>query len=149
MDYSAYYPTILYEYICSFIGILGAITFFVCISVMLFKQYLELKSTLQIIGFIIFITLTIVMFNFSLKYFKDIPNILNENYIVTTGTAVGQHTPGQVPETRGFKFRGDDGVVMSIVVTYLPVFQGDRFEVIYLPHTGFGAIIRKIDKESE
>lgn len=156
MDYSAFYPSILFMYFGAFAGILVAIILLICGDIFLIKQYLKSKSIIELVGIIACVVGIIVVAYFSRNYFKDIPNVISKNYIVTTGTAEGwdsagpiSSSAGPVYETRGFAFRKDDGEIKKIVVTYPPVYQGDRFEVIYLPNTGYGAIVKKLDDINE
>lgn len=145
INYSAFYPSILFMYFGTFAGILVAIILLICGDIFLLKQYLKSKSIIELVGFVVFIAVIIIVSHFSRNYFKDIPNIVSKNYIITTGTAEGWDSAGQVHETRGFAFKRDDGEIKNIVVTYPPIYQGDRFEVIYLPNTGYGAIVKKLE----
>ncbi|MGI6248083.1 MAG: hypothetical protein ACOYJX_01570 [Acutalibacteraceae bacterium] len=143
MDYSAFYPSILINYFVAFAGIIIAIILLVVSGAFLLKRYLKSKSVIELVGVVACIVAIVAVAYFSRNFFKDIPNVLSENYIVTSGTAQGWDSAGQVHETRGFAFKRDDGEIAKIVVTYPPVYQGDRFEVIYLPNTGYGAIVKK------
>jgi hypothetical protein len=145
MNYSAYYPSILFMYFGTFAGIILAVALLIYGDIYILKQYIKIKSNIELVGFIVFFVAILVVLYFSRNYFKDIPNVVSKNYIVTTGTAEGWDSAGQVHETRGFAYKTDGGETKKIVVTYPPVYQGDRFEVIYLPNTGYGAIIRKLE----
>lgn len=145
MDYSAFYPSILFMYFGAFVWVLVAIVLLICGDVFLIKQYLKSKSVIELVGSIACIVAIIAVAYFSRNFFKDIPNVMSKNYIITTGTAEGWDSAGQVHETRGFAFKTDDGVIKKIVVTYTPIYRGDRFEVIYLPNTGYGAIVKKLE----
>lgn len=77
---------------------------------------------------------------------KDIPNAIHNEYIVTTGTAIGWNTTNDDTEHRGFTFLTDDGEEVDLSVLPCPkVYQGDRLEVMYLPNSGIGAIIQWLD----
>lgn len=145
MDYSAFYPSILLMYFGTFIGVLVAIVLLIFGDVFLLKQYLKSKAIIELVGFVACIMIIIAVAYFSRNFFKDIPNVVNKNYIITTGTAVGWDAAGPVHETRGFAFKTDDGKIKNIVVNYTPIYKGDRFKVIYLPNTGYGAIIKKLE----
>lgn len=145
MDYSAFYPSVLINYFIAFAGIMTAIILLTVGDIFLIRQYLKSKSVIELVGIIACIIGVIVVAYFSRNYFKDIPNVLSNNYIVTTGTAEGWDSAGQVHETRGFAFKTDNGETIKLVVTYPPVYQGDRFEVIYLPNTGYGCIVQKLE----
>ena len=145
MDYSAFYPSILFMYFGTFAGVLVAIFLLICGDVFLLKQYLKSKSIIELVGVVACIVAVIAVAYFSRNFFKDIPNVLSKNYIITTGTAQGWDSAGQVHETRGFAFKTDNGETIKLVGTYPPVYQGDRFEVIYLPNTGYGCIVQKLE----
>jgi len=145
MNYSAYYPSILFMYFGTFAGIILAVALLIYGDIYILKQYIKIKSNIELVGFIVFFVAILVVLYFSRNYFKDIPNVVRKNYIITAGTAEGWDSAGQVHETREFAFKTDGGDTQKIVVTYPPVYQGDRFEVIYLPNTGYGAIIRKLE----
>ena len=145
MDYSAFYPSILLMYLGTFIWVLVAIALLICGDVFLLKQYLKSKSIIELVGVVTCIVAAIAIAYLSQNFFEDIPNVISKNYVITTGTAEGWDTAGQDPETRGFTFIKDDGETKKIVVTFTPIYQGDRFEAIYLPNTGYGAIVKKIE----
>lgn len=145
MDYTAFYPSILFMYFGTFAGVIIAIILLIGGDIYLLKQYLKTKNIIELIGFVTCTIAIIVVLYFSLNFFKDIPNVISKNYTVATGTAEGWDTAGQEPETRGFAFKKDDGEMINIVVTYPPIYQGDRFEVIYLPNTEYGAIVKKLE----
>ncbi|MGI6745675.1 MAG: hypothetical protein ACOX45_05970 [Acutalibacteraceae bacterium] len=145
MDYSVFYPSVLLNYFVAFAGIITAIILLVVGDIFLIKQYLKSKSVIELVGIVACIAGIIIISYFLRNYFNDITNVIRKNYIVTTGTAEGWDSAGQVHETRGFAFKTDDGETIKLVVTYPPVYQGDRFEVIYLPNTGYGCIIQKLE----
>jgi len=149
MDYSAYYPPILFMYFGTFVGVIVAMALLICGAMHVFKLYQKSKSNIMLIGFTVCIVIVIVISYFAQSFFRDIPFVVNKNYIITIGIAQGWDTAGQEPETRGFAFKRDNGEIIDITVTYTPIHQGDRFEVIYLPHTKFGAIVRKIEDSNE
>ena len=144
MDYSVFYPSIIIGYIGGFAGTILVIILLICGEVFLIKQYLKSKSTIELIGIFVFVVLIIVVSYYSKIYFKDIPNVINKNYIVSRGTVIEGNNGGQDPETRGFVLKTDDGEIKRLCVVYLPIDNGDRFEVIYLPNTEWGAIIQKL-----
>ena len=146
MDYSSYYPAIIELYLWHCCGLIVIPSLLIWMGVHLAK-YINAKSTISLI---IVPILLILWVGFSIplytKYIKDIPNIINENYIVTTGTATSWNTTGPENTSRSFEFTTDDGEVIKLSVqSTKPVYQGDRYEVIYLPHTKCGAIVRKIE----
>lgn len=146
MDYSTFYLSITIEYLIGFTSYIITIILLVCGDIFLIKRYLKSKSEIELVGIIVCIVAIIIVAYFSRNFFKDIPNVIGKNYTVSTGTAYGWNTAGQEPEARGFEFQKDDGEIIKLQVIYTPIRQGDRFEVIYLPNTGFGAIVQKIDK---
>ena len=50
MDYSAFYPSILFMYFGTFAGVLVAIFLLICGDVFLLKQYLKSKSIIELVG---------------------------------------------------------------------------------------------------
>jgi hypothetical protein len=145
MDYSAFYSKILYLYIVAFAGVLAGIGLLVFGGVYFLKHYLKKsKAAIDIIGFIICILVFNIVSFFAANFFLDIPNAVSNNYIVATGTAQGRDAGGDISDSRGFEFKKDDGEVIRITVIYTPVYEGDRFEVIYLPNTKYAAIVKKL-----
>ena len=145
MDYSAFLPSVLINYFIAFAGVVTTIILLVVVGAFLARQYFKSRSFIECVGVVACVIGVFITAYFSRNYFKDIPNVVSKNYIVTDGTAEGWDSAGQVHETRGFAFKTDDGKNFKLVVTYPPVYQGDRFKVIYLPNTGFGAIIQKLE----
>ena len=145
MDYSAFYPSILLMYLGTFLWAIVAMTLLLCGAVVLLRQYLKSKSLIELAGVAACMVAVIAIAYFSRSFFQDIPNAVSRNYVIATGTAEGWDTAGQGTETRGFAFANDNGETKKIVVTYTPIYQGDRFEAMYLPNTGYGAIIKKLD----
>ena len=144
MDYSSFYPSILLTYFGSFAGVIFLVILFICGEVFLIKQYLKSKAVIEIIGMFACVVIIIAISHFFRQYFKDIPNVINRNYIIATGTVVIGNNGGTESETRDFTLKKDDGETIRILANYMPIQNGDEFEVIYLPNTGCGAIIRKI-----
>ena len=145
MDYSNYHFSIIFEYFISFLGVLLSIIFLICGIVYLLKQYLQSKNVVEFIGIIACAVVIIVIAYFSRNYFKDIPNIVIKNYTITYGVVVEGDNGGRNFNTRGIVFKKEDGEIVKLVVNYYPIVSGEKFEVIYLPNTGFGAIIQKIE----
>lgn len=109
MDYSAYYPSILFMYIGTFVGVIVALVLLLFGAMHVFKLYKKSKFNIMLIGLTVRIVIVIVVSYFSQNFFADIPNVVSKNYIVTTGIAQGWDAAGQEPETRGFAFKKDDG----------------------------------------
>jgi len=112
----------------------------------LYKEYRKNKSKsviwIALAAFAFFVLMSIPTVN----EVKDIQNVLNRNYVIVTGTAVGWDTTTDESEPRSFSFLTDDGKTVDLIVLPCPpVHQGDRFEVIYLPNSGIGAIMQELD----
>ena len=145
MDYSSFYPAVIILFLVAFMGVILALILLFYSEIYLLKHYLKSRTIIDFLGLMICSTVFILTSLFSLRYFRDVPNIVYQNYTIATGTAVGWDTAGLDPETRGFAFKKDGSSdIIHLTVVFTPVNQGDRFEVIYLPNTGFGAIVQKI-----
>ena len=148
MDYSPYYPSILYLYFGTLAAFFVGFGLLIYGEIYLIQQIKEFKSLLSVLFFVVLFAAIVSVSLLSVDYFKDIPNVIRNNYIVATGTAEGNDSAGQEPDARGFRFKPDVGEEFYIrIPSYPQVFHGDRFEVIYLPHTGVGAIIQKLEGE--
>ena len=112
----------------------------------LYKEYQKNKSKSVIwIAVAVFVFLVLMSIP-TINEVKDIQNVLNQNYMIATGTAVGWNTTTDESEPRSFSFLTDDGKTVDLrVLPCPPVHKGDRFEIIYLPNSGIGAIVQKLE----
>ena len=150
MDYSAFYPTIWFMYFGTFAGIITAIILLVCGDIFLIKQYLKSKAIIELVGMVACVVAIIAVCYFSRNFFKDIPNVINKNYIISSGTVITGNNGGIDPEARDFAFKkDDDGKTVKIIANSKPIQNGERFEVIYLPNTGYGAITKRFNEGGE
>ncbi|MDR1565234.1 MAG: hypothetical protein LBS74_09775, partial [Oscillospiraceae bacterium] len=148
MEYSTHYNAILYLYIA---GLAGVVLFSVALiagEIYLIKQYTKDKSIVEFVGAVaipvIFVLLTIF---YSSNYILDIPYAIKNDYTIATGTATGWDTTGKGNTTKSFNFTTDDGTSIDLfILSSDSIHQGDRFEVMFLPHTGCGAIVKQLSK---
>lgn len=147
MDYTTLYPAINRYFFEVFVSsIVFCLIFPIYTGIKLYKEYIASKSK-GIVAGLLLLSIAFVWLTYSfVNDCKDIPNIVSKNYIVATGTAIGWNTVEDETEPRGFEFQPDDGEKIDLsVLPCPPVHQGDRFEVIYLPNSGIGAIIQILD----
>ncbi len=109
-------------------------------------------SIVDFIGIVFAVILFVVFLFWSRRVFADIPHAINKDFIVATGVVVSQNAAGRedVGETRGFEIQDlETGEIINLLVFYTPIWQGEVYEVIYLPHSKAGAIVRKIESGEE
>ena len=147
MDYSSHYLEILIRYYMIFAFTIFFIIVFAIYGAKLIKQYTESKKFIKLLGAIALAGGIVVFSYFSVPHFKDIPNAINQNFVIITGTVVSGDSGGRAPETRGFTVIDDNGNRRSVLANYMPIFTGDRFEIILMPNTGSGVILRKLESE--
>ena len=147
MDYSYYYPSILFMYFGTFIGIFIGFIILAKLATSYIRENKVPKESVKPAGAIILTVCVVLLAIFSISFFKDIPNVINENYIVATGTVVSWDSGGTASETRGITLETDDGKRIKTLVNYTPIREGERYEIIYLPNTTFGSIIRQIEED--
>jgi hypothetical protein len=146
MDYSVFYPSILFMYSILLAAVLVGIILALSVSFYYLKELLKEKGVMNLVAVICFFTIVLVILYFSIDIFCDIPNVIKKNYVITTGIAIDSNNAGQEPEIRGFPLkRNYTNEIIRVAVTYYPINEGDEFEVIYLPNSKIGAIVRKIE----
>lgn len=101
-------------------------------------------------GVIVFaIILMAFLISFS-KIVMDLPYMLKQDFSSVTGVVVGQNASGRddVYEDRGFELQDlKTGEILTLQVNYTPIRKGEYYEVLYLPHTKIGTIVRKLRKD--
>lgn len=147
MDYSGHYPSILLMYFGTFAGVIGGLILLLLGGRRVIKQYMKSKDIIDLLGAIPGAAFAIWLSFFSVPFFKDIPNVINGNYMVVTGTVVSWNSGGSASEARGIVLETDDGKRISVVVNYTPIRKGERYEIIRLPNTTFGSVIRQIEDD--
>ena len=145
MYYSEHDPSILISYFLSFGTFIGLIVAFISFGVWEIKQYIESKKIGDLLGSIFFMVCVVALVFTSVPCFKDIPNVINKNYITITGTVIEPGFGGRDLETRTPMLLTDDGERVSAVVVYTPFARGERYEIVRLPNTGIGYVVRKIE----
>ena len=145
MDYSHHYPSILLMYFGILAGIIIGLVLLLMGARSLIRQYIESKGITKLAGAIAVVVCVILLAVFSVPWFKDIPNVINKNYIIITGTVVSWNSGGTQSEARGITLETDDGERIKVTVIYTPIREGERYEIIRLPNTPVGSVIRKID----
>lgn len=113
----------------------------------LIKQYVESKKIVKLASSIAVSACVVLLVLFSVAFLKDIPNVINKNYNVVTGTVVSGNRGGKNSETRGITLETDDGERIQVTVNYTPIELGERYEIIRLPNTSYGNVIRKIEDD--
>ena len=147
MDYSIFYERIKadfweYFYACFFIAFLSLV-----ISVILIICFLKSKNKSELFcGIILFIGFIFAVSRLSIL-FPDISNIRNETFILTVGIVVGHDTTdNNRPTSRSIKLKENETEkIIKLSVHYTNIYINDMLEVIYLPNSGIGAIIRIIE----
>lgn len=146
MDYSVFYPSILLDFCILLAGSVLALALLVYADYSHVKEFFREKNFMNALDAVFFVAATVLVLYFSTYVYRDIPHVVNSDYIITTGTALGNNSAGKEPENRGFALMRDDThEVVRITVTYYPIYKGDWMEVIFLPHTHLGAVIQKLD----
>ena len=145
MDYSYYYPSILFMYFGTFIGVIVFIIMLSYVDISCIRNYIKLKEFKRLVGVIISSVCVALLVIFSIRFFKDLPNVINNNYLVVTGTVVTWDTGGTASDTRGITLETDDGELIKATVNYTPMGKGERYEIILLPNSSYGSVIRKIE----
>ena len=145
MNYSLHYPSILFIYIGVFAGIILFLILLIREGIILVRQYKKLKSVKKLACAAAAFVCIILLAAFSVPYFKDIPNAVNNNYIIAAGTVVAHDSGGTQSQTRGITLETDEGERIKVTVNYTPMRTGERYEIICLPNTGIGSVIRKTE----
>ena len=146
IDYSYTYPAILYNYFLTELGNIVILGFFIYSVFNQKKEYIKGKQIGDLWGAICFGIFAIIMVGMLANDLRDIPNIVNKNYIVTTGVSLDRTSSERGVELRTFQFKPDDDEIAPFRVSAKapPVRPGDRFEIIYLPVTKLGSVIRRL-----
>ena len=146
IDYSYTYPAILFTYFKIELGnilLLGFSVYFVFTPK---KEYIKGKKVGDLLGALFFVVLAIIIVSMFANELRDIPNIVNKNYVVTTGASLEPTSSERGVEFRGFRFKPDNEEIapFRVYAKAPPVHPGDRFEIIYLPVTKLGVVIRRL-----
>lgn len=162
VDYTQHYKTIWFNYFMSMAGmvlilimlIYGCVYCYKCFYTHDFRDseskiilhYFSKESLIDFIGFVVFLLLTIFFVIFQLKgnVAKDLPYVINNDYSIVTGEIVKQ---GPRPEfgLRTVHVKNSVGQLVECKVAGATYELGNGYEIIYLPNTGFGSIIRQIE----
>lgn len=167
MDYSKFYSSIMIHYLSLLVAIIIGLVLVICADVFCIKAFLKQNavetetkiwffsnkgSLIDFLGVIVFIIVALLILFFSRNILADIPNVINKNYVVTSGVVTAHDSSGKddVAETRSFTLKDfNTGKEVKLLVTYTPIRQGDIYEVLYLPSSKAGAIVRKIEDLNE
>lgn len=162
MDYSKYTSSILTNYLilagAVILGIVLSIMGEVYLTKVFIKQNAEQsgyrilffnnkESIIDFFGIIAVSVVLLLILFWSRNVLADIPNAIRRDFQVTTGIVVGQDAAGleNVGENRGFELQDlKTGEIINLQVFYTPIRKNEIYEVIYLPHTKSGAIVKKI-----
>jgi len=147
MDYSGFHLIILSRYIFSFLGLIFISIFLIWGTIYLIKRFIKNKIKYMLIGASVII-LSLTLIYLSLDFYKDIPNAINSNYEIVTGVVVVGNNGGRAAEVRDFKIKKENGEIVTVVALSEPLFGGETMEVILLPNTGYGVIIRIIESDT-
>ncbi len=163
MDYSKFTRTILTEYMLLAGATILGIALSVIGGIYLVKAFLlqnaeqtEFKflffnnkeSIIDFIGLILVAVILALILLWSRNVWADVPYAINKDFSRTIGIVVSQDAAGRddVGEARGFRLRDiETGEVLNLQVFYTPIREGEIYEVMYLPNTKVGAIVRKIE----
>jgi len=145
MDYVEYCKQLKNQFYLDFIV-------WVCLSILLailcsFAIYLLVKRRTKwdIIGLILLVIFMAVSLFQLHKYMNDFSLVKKNEIYIATGTAIStdaqksKDTPG-----RYIRFRIDDGAELNLNLYYGQIYEGDRFEIVYLPNTGHAVIVQKL-----
>ena len=152
LNFSCWAVIVFVGAILLLVGVVKAVKYFlkenaVCES---FK-FLFFNNKESIIAFIfVIIAVAALLFMLILASWvvADIPYAINRNFSVSRGVVVSQHASGSDDhyEDRVFGIKDlETGETVTLYVNYTPIRRGEIYEVIYLPHTKRGAIVRKIE----
>lgn len=106
------------------------------------------ESIIDFIGLILVAVILALILLWSRNVWADVPYAINKDFSRTIGIVVSQDAAGRddVGEARGFRLRDiETGEVLNLQVFYTPIREGEIYEVMYLPNTKVGAIVRKIE----
>jgi hypothetical protein len=163
LDYSKFTRTILTEYMLLAGATILGIALSVIGGIYLVKAFLlqnaeqtEFKflffnnkeSIIDFIGLILVAVILALILLWSRNVWADVPYAINKDFSRTIGIVVSQDAAGRddVGEARGFRLRDiETGEVLNLQVFYTPIREGEIYEVMYLPNTKVGAIVRKIE----
>lgn len=168
MDYSNYIDHILRNYLINGVCVLGSVVGVIGISLEAFKhfrkankeksnfKFLFFNNKSSIIDFLGFFGITAIMsvgwiWAFG-NFIQDIPYVINNEYIITTGVSTGWDNSGEedyIDQRTLCINEFSTGENIEILVNYTPINQGDVYKVMYLPNTKFGVIIEKIESPSD
>jgi hypothetical protein len=105
----------------------------------------------RMIQFISYVLLSILIIFSSIhtgKIMLDIPRVLSKEYIVDVCVITKHDSSGleNAVEYRGIGCTSydDNSNNYNLIVTYAPIKIGEKYRVIYLPHSRLGVVIEKI-----
>ena len=132
-------------YFFNFLGSVAFTTAFISIVVWEIKQYIESKKIVDLLGSIFLMAFAVALVFYSVPYFRDIPNVINKNYVTITGTVVVADSGVSDDGSRTLTLLTDDGEEVKATVKYTPFTLGERYEITMLPNTRIGYVVRKIE----
>ena len=146
MDYSQIHSGILFRYYEMLIGIIIVICACVLIAVQMTKEHLKYTKRIDYVTIMV-IGLVLLGIIYAAKgYILDIPNAIYHNFYVTSGTSIVNDLPENYIDSRSIMFKRDDnGEIISVTVMSYPIHKGDRFSIMYLPHSGIGEIVEELN----
>ena len=148
MDYSIYFRVLTNEFYDQFQKVIIVLVILVVGLIgMVYQAIVKKAGKIEwIFVSIVIPLLIIVVLSGLINNLKDLAYVKNGKYLVGTGTAITDDSrktkdlPG-----RTVRFQLDDGEVIKIHLYYGPIYEGDRFEIIYLPNTRGAVIVRKLE----
>jgi len=176
MDYSVYYPSVLARYFESLIAgifmmpFLLGIFIFSIVYIIKNKKIIETVSISEVEGgeivekkikyihnydsviSIILVVVCPILFVLSLSnafnLISDFPHAMNRNFTITTGIVTSWSTADERTYHRVIEIKDiNTDEIIKISVWDYPIHKDEILEVIYLPNSGEGAIIRRIDPD--
>ena len=161
MNYCECYNQVTSKYICFFAMTILANILLIILANLLLKKAIYivrendlpciLKEKIFYFAIIAIACVTLfllLMMTQIIAAIKDIPHLKNGDCSSIIGIVVSQDAAGRedVPEDRTFKLKNiESGEIVELRVFYTPIKNGDVYEVVYLPHTRCGAVVRKIE----
>ena len=143
-DYSSYLGELNYEYSSAVISsVIVTIFYFVSITLLIYYFVKEERKVWVLLMLGCFTLLLYLQGKDWVDIYNDISHVRNRHYLVGKGTATTKSDDLEF-SSRKIRIELSHGETISISFKYGPVYKGDRFEFIYLPHTRIAVIIRKL-----
>ncbi len=111
-------------------------------------NYEKMNSIVHIVLYSFFLIIILVNVLSSSNVLADIPNVVRKEYVLDECVVISPSSAGpeDVIEIRGVVIKSVvSDEEFSFTAYYYPIRIGDRFKVIYYPHSKIGAIIEKVN----